>query len=227
MISFLSPGLCPICGRELPEGACVCAGCRSQLEAERIDGAGRCPVCFYPLTGEGCPFCESRNLFFERHVSLYRLSDPWRSLLNHWKFQNERGLHRIFNDALYSAFERLGSFDRIIYISSGRFGYDVRSYSPCRDLCSQVSREMGIPFGADIVKIARGRQSGRGVVERFLKIRDAFSCTMPLSGVERILLIEDIFTTGATANEAARIVRRNGAGGVSILSMLMRENIEC
>lgn len=148
-------------------------------------------------------------------------------VLHRWKFENGRALYRLFRPRLEAVLDSMKEMpDRILHIVSGRSGYDVRSYRPCGDLAAVVARKLMRPCGGDVEKSGSGRQSNREYVDRFVKIRGSFSVVhRPEHPQMSYLLVEDVFTTGATCNEIARELKRSGAARVVVLSMLMREHL--
>jgi predicted amidophosphoribosyltransferase len=78
-----------------------------------------------------------------------------------------------------------------------------------------------VSAGPDLRKRARRNQSGRTYADRFYAVHDSLAFVGPARH-RRWLLLEDVFTTGATANEAARILKKNGALSVFVLSLLLR-----
>lgn len=224
--SFLAPSLCPCCGIGLiQERAAVCPSCWRELETFALAAKDRCPICFQkaPLAACQAGRCQDRRLFFDCHISLYALRHKWRSLLHAWKFENERRLYRAFLPALRRLIPQLQAMklDRIGYIHSGPHLRQVRNYHPCQDLASALGEMLELPSGADIGKLKKLKQSSRGLTDRFLAVHGALTlktnCIAPGSSY---LLVEDVFTTGATANEAARLLKRSGARYVAIVSTL-------
>lgn len=229
ILRFLSPAACPCCEREVfPEEDGCCPGCRGVLDTARISARGRCAVCFAVLGRDGrCTLCAGRRIYFDVHRSLFRLSREWREVLHCWKFENDRRLFRMFRTALGDELEReLRDFgpERLVYIASGRSARNLRGYQPCADLAQLVGSRLGVARGGDLVKIDGSlRQSGRGYDERFLGIHNALRYRGSPDIARRILLVEDVFTTGATANEASRTLKKNGAHAVFLLSLFLRE----
>ena len=223
ILSFYSPNECPVCGRELPESSVICGLCRSILEKERIPENSRCSVCYSQIHDGICEYCSSRNIFFNRHISLYRFSRNWMKVLHRWKFENDRPLVRIFIHALKDIIHLLPEDSLLLHLSSGISGYDVRAYQPCRDTEILLSRISGLKQGGSLKKNQRSRQSARSYKDRFVKIRKSYDPSNILYS-KKYVLIEDLFTTGATGNEVAKILKENGAEYVMIISLLMREN---
>ncbi len=229
LFRFLCPPLCPVCNREVAVSGSergVCPGCSPGLLEARLTQAGRCPTCFYPRRG-ACSFCDGRIVYFDEHRSLFGLSDAWRSLVHTWKFDQERDLYRVFLPALN---DLAGRFQealptenwRVTYIDSGREGFSRRSFRPCRDPARELARTLGLAWGADLRKI-RNRQSSNTRFFRHFRVRGSLQVNGPVA--ENVILLEDVFTTGATANEAARILKKNGAKFVRVISLLFREDL--
>ena len=222
LLDFYSDERCALCAKHARAG--VCSPCYRVLRKDALGAQGRCFRCFFPLQQGVCSFCRGRNVFFDRHLSLFRLSEGWTEVLRAWKFRNCRGMYRLFLPAITKVLDRLPEFDRISYIGSGRKLYETRSYQPCQDLCRSVSRLTGRTYAEDLRKRNTGRQSSRSFEDRFFALHNSLEISGDLRG-KKCLLIEDVFTTGGTANEASRILKKNGVNFVTVLTMLHREDL--
>ncbi len=137
--------------------------------------------------------------------------------------------------------------ERIVYIDSGRALYSIRNYQPCKDLARgfikllhqdsvrtggetdiEAARRAGFQLKPEALvrkKRKKKKQSALHRTDRFVQIHDSLELggrNVHIAG-QHILLIEDVFTTGATANEAARMLKLAGAGKVSLISVFFRE----
>ncbi len=225
LFSFLAPSCCPCCGVGLIGEEAVCPSCSRQLEAFALTTEGRCSICFQPAPATPCKQgrCGDRKLFFDRHISLYALKQKWCPLLHAWKFGNERRLYRAFLPALRSRLPLLKAMklDRIGYIHSGPYLRQVRNYHPCHDLASLLGKMLNLPSGADIHKLKKEKQSGRSLTDRFFALHGSLRLDLrSIVSASSYLLVEDVFTTGATANEAARLLKQAGVSNVIIISVL-------
>jgi len=219
ILDFFFPAVCPVCEAEILQYHSH--SCLKDLLALRLDVKKRCRVCFHPLENGECPFCNSRPVFFDEHLSLFPLTDEWRKVLHSWKFANDRGIYKIFLEEMKSL-KFADGVDRILYIRSGRSQMKYRNYQPCRDLSRFLAKEKHVTYGGDIRKRKTGTQSKRNVIDRYLSVQNAFLCSLK-TNFKHVLLVEDVFTTGATVNEVSRILKQRGSNKVSVLSMLMRE----
>ncbi len=86
-----------------------------------------------------------------------------------------------------------------------------------------VADRMGIACGADIIKMKRGKQASARYEDRFFDLPRSLRLTASFQKVDHYLLLEDIFTTGATANETARRLKRAGVKEVHVISLFQRQ----
>lgn len=160
----------------------------------------------------------------------------WREVLHRWKYENDRRLWQIFWSICMDSncIEELRGrgIERIAWIDSGSAGRQLRNFQPCADMARALATALNVPCGPHLKKKKRkgqkiqGNQSSQAYVDRFFAIHDSLEYCGPM-GSGNWLLIEDVFTTGATANEAARVLKKNGAFHVFVLSLLLRDAYTC
>lgn len=215
-LEFFFPGSCVVCGRELCR---VCPEHRPPL----LSSKGRCERCFFELHRGKCLKCAGQEMFFDSHRSLFAYG-PAKELIGRWKFENDRPVSRLWTLDLARILAGMDA-DRAGVIDSER---RVRSFRPAADLLS-AARIAKLPSGIDLRKkrIAKKRkQSQRNQAGRYFEVRDSLELLRDLSRVKHYVLLDDVFTTGATANEAARVLKKGGVSRVSILTIAMREELE-
>lgn len=245
--AFLFPAVCPCCDRGVgPVSPHACDACFSALESAQLleqssEQARRCRRCFQilerPLVEQDhgdvgnpvtlrCSYCRSRQVFFDRHRSLLPMQGGWREVVHRWKFENDRRLWRLLwaicNASPVLAELRAGAIDRIVWIVSGSAGRRTRNYQPCKDIARALAQTLAVSCGPDLRKRSQKTQSAQSYADRFFMIHDSLEFRGP-PGPGNWLLLEDVFTTGATANEAARILKKNGALQVFVLSLFLRD----
>ncbi|WP_243396227.1 ComF family protein [Leptospira hartskeerlii] len=108
------------------------------------------------------------------------------------------------------------------YSKNKIFHPDLRPFSPSSRLYEETKRILKIPLIDPLIKTSQERQAGKSFSERFFhaysawKIKPNWEDRCP----SKILLLDDVFTTGASVNEASRILKKNGAKSVYILTYL-------
>ncbi len=228
LLKFLAPPECPVCGAGVCAAGLACETCTAHLELDALVAPGRCARCYFETSGRAaCVFCASRPLWFDRHQSLYRCSARWRRTLHAWKFENDRALWRLFTPRLLALAPVLAEqgVDGVVWIDSGASGRELRFYQPCADPARVLAQALGVPAWPGLKKIARDKQSGRNYLDRFRAAAGSIQAAFPArpTGLSHCAILEDVFTTGATANEAARVLKKNGVATVTVVSLLLRE----
>ncbi len=239
VLRFLFPLVCPACDQSIDHSSpSVCKRCHPLLEATQIDWQRGCERCSLPSCALDCnfSFCQQRRIFFDRHVSLYYLTDQrWKKIIKNWKFKNDRQIYQIFIERIVQLLPILGQWklNRIIYIHSGNISKNrnLRTFQPCADLAKIFGKILDLEqhIGADLEKkpsFQGKKQSHQDYRDRFLAIHDSLQLNpaSPKPNDKNYLIVEDIYTTGATANEAARILKLNHANKVYVVSALQALN---
>ena len=216
---------CLACGVTLAcSGDCrgpVCSSCRSGLEL--ITGR-RCLTCSRQLLSETdrCTRCRNRDYAFADNTSLLAYTGAARRLLYHYKFKARTRLADLFAEALVAAglvdgescvipvparprspLERTSRFDQTGLIARG-----LRRRTGCA-VHDALRRSAGPPQ-----KRLDYDARSRNVAGR---IRSATSRPLP----ERVTLLDDVFTTGATAHECARVLARCGVRETRVVTVAL------
>lgn len=214
------PNACLMCGGD--SEAVVCPDCRADLP---LLPPARCPCCAEPTSrGERCGNCLARPPHFDRATAAYRYDFPLDRLIHGLKYGGQLALAGWFGHQLAGALagERA---DRLIPLPLHPLRLQERGFNQSGEIARAISRRLSIPLDLDICRRTRptSPQAGLPIGERAANIRGAFECIADLSG-ERILLVDDVMTSGATLNECARILKLHGAAsiGVAVVARALR-----
>ncbi len=192
-----------------------CVLCRSLLKKEETDLCTPCrqETDRYATPKNSLPFLESRTAvwYYEGNV---------RSSLLRYKFSNQRSYSRVYGRLLAMKLleEYPQGFDVLTWIPISPRRLRQRGYDQVELLAQAVSQELEMPLTRTLVKVRDNPpQSGlREAAQRRANVLGAYEALSPeaFSG-KRVLLLDDIITTGATASEAARILLTAGAKEVT------------
>lgn len=207
LADILFPSFCALCGGHIPFSyGGVCSGCAVQLPREQ---AG-CPVCG-PHAGDSCR-CAERRFFFSHSIALTGYASPVPGLVAAFKAGRLPELARFFA----ASAPHVDGIDCVTWIPSTSPAFRRRGFEPARLLAQAYARRMRLPC----IRLLRHRGSG---VQKFCRHDSRFLGTLgsfiPDRNVEgcRILLVDDVFTTGATVNEAARVLLAQGAADITVM----------
>ena len=203
----------------------LCAACHNLLELTERGLCGSCKAGF-----EKCRFqaSEERIRVSLPHAdegwSLFRYEETIKDLFHLIKFRKRRDLLHLFNEPLrdFLVDFRLKSLDGIIPIPLDAGRRLEREFNQSGLLADKISRITGIAVWRNslVKRRATPAQSLLGREARELNLKGAFRVSNPHRMKGRsVLLVDDIFTTGTTVEEAARTLKEQGASSVNYLAL--------
>lgn len=225
LLAVLYPPRCPLCGRDLARarGPAVCRGCLARLP---VLPPG-CPTCAEPGPRRPCDRCAaSPPTHAAAHACLaYRRGAracPLRRALLRWKYRADHAagaaLLRIFRECA----ARVPLDARVVVaVPADRARRIARGFEPARLLAAEAARAHHLPIVDALRRAERSvDQVALGRTGRQANVRAAFSArrTAALRDA-RVLLVDDVVTTGATAEACARALSRAGAARVELLTL--------
>ena len=211
---LLFPTRCSGC--ELP-GAVLCDTCRDALP--RIDPAGACPACGAPFGYLTCTECWNRAWAFSAGLALGEFELPLsRSVVLH-KDGGERRLAAVLGILLAEQVGREwpGWAESVAFVPATRAALRRRGFDHGRAIANVVADELGLPLLEGLERAHARDQRALGRVARAENVAGSFSATDRLSG--RILLTDDVFTTGATFDAAAGALLHAGAEEIRVAAV--------
>jgi competence protein ComFC len=222
---FLSPSACLCCGkdRDFPD-LFLCHDCLLKLKSFNIGNGPVCPFCGRPSgAASPCSRCadsSSPELFF---WGIYE--NELQECLLQFKFHRAHDLGRRLTEmAIEPLCERLRAcnYDIIIPVPLHKSREKERLYNQSEVISAELSRQLGISHKPELLFRKRHTQQQAKLEEnhRWENVKDAFDGTdsFAVAG-KRILLVDDIVTTGATIYEASRPLLNAGASRLDIFSL--------
>ena len=210
---FLPEQSCLLCGSMSPDGL-WCAACDASLPY--LDAA-HCPVCALPTpTGEICGQCLADPPLFTGTTAVFGYSFPLDKLIQSMKYGEQLALASAFAKKLVQRIAIDDLPDLIIAMPLHPDKLRARGFNQSLLLARTVGRELNVELLADACQRLRDTppQSALPWKEREKNVRNAFSCTIDLTG-KRVALVDDVMTTGASLNALAKAVLKQGAIQVS------------
>lgn len=220
---LVCPWSCEVCGAE-DSGGPFCDGCRPELLEAAGLACGRCAGSVGPHARleKGCSECRGRALGFDAAVALGPYQGPIRDLCLRLKREPNARLARWLADLLVEArAEPLGR-EAAAWVAPVPMHWRkrmIKGYDHADELARALARRLGLPLRRPLRRLrATGKLAGAGRVERLERMRGAFSARIrPSLRGKTVLLVDDILTTGATGGDAARALKRAGAGRVVVV----------
>jgi competence protein ComFC len=217
--SLFYPATCVGCADEVDGVEYLCATCRSK--APRIT-APFCAKCSEPFFGAitqtfSCANCEHRTLHFDAAVAAYRSRGVVRKLVHDFKYGRQRHLRHPLaewrGETLDDPRLRGRRFNLIIPVPLHAARERERGFNQATLLAELLADKIAVPLRAVLERIRyTTTQTAYDRAERMENLHDAFRLRKNRDVRElRVLLIDDVLTTGSTLSECARVLKAAGA----------------
>ena len=221
LLDTVFPPRCAVCGAvlQLEERTFfLCTGCQKEIP---FLPRGKCPRCGSETAHGGfCTFCVS--LFpFDTVCGVFPY-EAVRNAIHLFKYDGDKtigkGLGELMaDDLLENRKELLEKADVLVSVPLHPKKEKFRGFNQTHILCEKIAEKTGLTFQRDGLERKRETiaQSELDPEERKVNLKDAFAATADFTGT-RVLLVDDIFTTGTTCKECAKELYRAGAREVMV-----------
>ena len=226
VLDLLFPRRCPICDRPVkPYGALICEDC-AQVPV--------CMKCGKPVEAEEeyCADCAARKHLYYRGMAVYRYRSVSGSLYR-FKYDGRREYADYYEVGMARALERFlaqtgpeHAPDLLIPVPCSKKRVMKRGYDQAAVLADHLSERTGIPVQKGLLVRVSDTRALRGMSasERHKNLKKAFHVYGNGVRLKSIMLIDDIYTTGATIDACAGALLEAGAKEVSFLTLAIGEN---
>ena len=228
LFQFFLPPQCPCCEKFSEEGKQgFCSNCLSQI---RWIEPPFCSICGIPFISSEvethpCGACVTHRKYFTIARALGAFEGSLQEAIHRWKYEGKTYLTPFFAEWMAEGLNRYwepGSFDLLIPVPLHTQRLRERGFNQALLLVKDLSRRTGIPYQKTILQkkkltIAQVNLSG---VEREKGLRGTFNVIEKekLLGMS-VLLVDDVYTTGATVNECSKMLLRGGAERVDVFTL--------
>ncbi len=207
------PGSCLLCGAD-SQGSLLCPPCTNDLP---LLPKALCPICAVPTThGERCGACLREKPHFDRAIALFCYDFPADRIVHALKYGHQLAVANWTGQKL-AELASANAFDCIVPLPLHAERLQERGFNQSAEIAKAFQFWAKVPD--DRGNVLRTRitppQASMPHKERHKNVRGAFECRADFTG-KRLLLIDDVMTTGATANECARVLKLHGAAEVTV-----------
>lgn len=205
LIGFIAPHDCLVCARP---GEVVCAECAHSALVRKV------PSCFYcnrlTVDGRACQVCVRKTSLRGAHV-LWRYGGQVKPMIYRLKYANDRTMAGFMAGGLSEHFD-LSAYDVVTAVPSDGKALRQRGYNQAELLGRAVAKQATLPYRPSLLRVQHTSQTHLRRSQRLEAVKDNFVCHRPqdVAG-KRVLIVDDVMTTGATMNECARVLKAAGA----------------
>lgn len=229
VLGFLYPNLCQICRveRATAREGFVCAACRGKPGALQFIEPPFCGRCGLPFEGDitndfECTNCRQLKLHFQYARAAVAARGLALEIIHRFKYRQARWFEPFLADLLIrqaTPVLQQGQWDAIVPIPLHPLKYRERGFNQAECLARRLSKATGIPLETRLLKrvIPTRTQTRLTREERAINVAKAFvyKGKRPLEG-RQVVLVDDVFTTGATSNACAKVLQRNGSANICV-----------
>jgi predicted amidophosphoribosyltransferase len=212
LLDLILPVRCVVCGAG---GEQLCPACRGALPRLAAPLCARCGApTAWPV--QRCRECAGRRLAFASARAAVAYDPAVRQLVRAWK---ERGLRTLAAVAADAVAEALSSpaVAALAFVPPDRARGLERGHHPAERLARELGERWSLPVPALLGRTRpASRQRGLTLTDRRRNLAGAFAPAG--ESPTRVALVDDVYTSGSTANAAASALRRGGARRVEVIT---------
>lgn len=223
LFDLISPAKCWVCGdRALRSKSLFCNNCLPKV----FFIANHCKKCGRSSEkNDICSSCRTNQYFFDIARSVFIYDQFAKKIIHDYKFKNKRFYFRFLANLLSNKSQEFANekIDIISCVPMHYFQLLRRGYNQSAILAKSIAKKMQINFEQNLLYKLRNNKPQHQILsmrERLQNLKDTFQINSKFNLKDKnILLIDDVLTTGTTANECAKILKKNGANRVFVLTV--------
>lgn len=197
------------------ENEILCKACATDLPRLQKQ---QCPRCALPTpNSEICGRCLTKAPHYDATLATYRYDFPLDKLVQSFKYGHRLALGAYLGQQLAALTENIVA-DVIVPLPLHPLRLRERGFNQALELARPVGTARNLPIDSTSCSRTRNTlaQANLAWRERSKNIRGAFHCSTDFTG-QRIILVDDVMTTGASLDECARTLKLHGAAEVTLL----------
>lgn len=232
-VDVLFPPVCPVCDEPVLVGTKgkTCDRCRDKIRTVSEPVCFKCGRPIASVEAEYCDLCSEHDYHFKKNMAVFVYGDEAKRLILNLKYKGRQDLAAFFIDALMLKYKEkleIINADAIIPIPIHKNRLKQRGYNQSALLADELSERTGIPVLESLLLRTKETtaQKQLGSMGRLLNLCDAFEVnTSVLNKIKtrinlnRIILVDDIYTTGSTIESCSIVLSKCGIKEIYSLSM--------
>ncbi|MFT4144645.1 MAG: ComF family protein [Mobilitalea sp.] len=221
ILDIIYPVRCPVCMEiATPKGNRVCPNCKGRLPYIQEP---RCLKCSKPLEVEEkeyCSDCESKDFHFNRGYAVWVYNKMMMQSISAFKYKSKKEYAAFYTEEIITHYKKQLvklNLDGIVPVPLHRTKYRERGYNQATLLAKGIGEELDIPVLNDLLIRTKKTvpQKTLNDVERLHNLMEAFQYNKETKSVfrsdlSRVLLVDDIYTTGSTMEACTNVLKENG-----------------
>lgn len=214
---------CVFCGKILEGNMPVCDGCLSKVEIIPFPLCEKCGKPLYNGKTTYCYDCRTKKHFFEKARAYGTYNGVLKRLIHEFKYNKEKRLSALLGEKLFEAYERSGfsDIDLIVPVPLHKKREEERGFNQSLLLAKELGERANIAVKEALIRTKlTEHQTVLPKDKRDENVKSAFKVKgNSLIEGKNILLVDDVYTTGSTADECAKTLLSGGARKVYVITI--------
>lgn len=211
-LNFLYPNVCGICKRICDKP--ICNNCKNRINKKVINNRK--------------VYISTKKRHFDEHMYIFKYTDIIRNLIVEYKFKESSYLYKTFSYMILEnkkVIDYIKKYDYIICVPIHKKRKENRGYNQSELIINEVCKinnEFNLVKDILIKKENTKAQSSLNKIDRVINIQNAYEIDLSKKDIinnRKILIFDDIYTTGSTVNECARMLKKYGTKDIGILTI--------
>lgn len=222
ILDIIFPRRCPLCDEVIPPDEKICPECIGKAELVQEPVCKRCGKPIGNARKEYCGDCDRKKHFFDSGKAVFVYQGAVQHSLYRFKYANRREYAAFYGKMACIQYarwiSRLG-VDAIIPVPLHRKRRRERGYNQAELFAKEIGKRTGIPVETKLLYrcINTRPQKELNDQERKKNLKKAFTIAQNIVQLRKVLLVDDIYTTGSTVDAAAECLKVSGIQEVYVL----------
>ena len=229
ILNWLYPKRCPVCHQILRGKGKVCPPCKSKLYYIREPKCKKCGKEIEKNEEEYCKDCQRFSHSFDKGAAVFAYDERMRRSISMFKYHNRREYAAFYASEMYEqckSFLELCKPDVLIPVPIHKQKRRKRGFNQAELVAKELGKLLHVPIDCKCLIRTEKTTPQKELTRRQRKenLKKAFQAADQEITYERILIIDDIYTTGATIDAVCDILREKNAKNLFFLTICVGRN---
>jgi ComF family protein len=231
IINIVYPPTCPICGKILKlSNNQVCEDCKKKIKYMKEPTCKKCGKQLIAEEQEYCYDCSRKEHLFTRGITLWLYDTHVKKSIYNFKYNNKREYAKTYANEIIKQHHRQilnWDADGIVPIPLHKSKMKSRGFNQAEVLALALSKQLGIPMYHNLVKRIKKTlpQKALNDKQRINNLKNAFKIRKFDVKLKKVILIDDIYTTGITINSVTEVLKNAGVTEIYFITVSIGEGL--
>ncbi|MCR4566818.1 MAG: ComF family protein [Pseudobutyrivibrio sp.] len=221
-VGILYPKRCVSCEKvllKIEKEAGICRACSKKI---KIVGPISCMKCGSPIVDEAeefCINCKKTSHYFDQNKAVFRYESPIKESMYRFKYSNRRCYAKTYARhayKIYGSWIRENSIEAIIPVPMYTPKEKRRGYNQAAVFAKELGKLASLQVLEDLIQRDKETEAMKALnrLKRKKNLLNAFTLNKNVVQFRKVLIVDDIYTTGTTLNSVAKVLKHGGAAHV-------------